>query len=115
MKDNEKQLLIELLQQERTRSELCALLVLNDSSMRKEVSELACEYPVISYSTKKGYRICDTKKLIKENNQKEIELEINELRHTLAEINSRIKKLKKRMRPLIASLKVLEREVAKND
>ena len=113
MKDNEKQLLIELLQQERTRSELCALLVLTDSSMRTEVSELACEYPVISYSTKKGYRICNTKKLVKEKNINNINQEIIELRHTLAEINSRIKKLKKRMRPLIASLKVLEKEVEK--
>ena len=114
MKDNEKNLLIELLQQERTRGELCALLVLYDSSMRTEVSDLACEYPVISYSTKKWYRICNTKKLVEEKNVNNINQEIIELRHTLAEINSRIKKLKKRMRPLIASLKVLEREIAQD-
>ena len=113
MKDNEKQLLIELLQHERTRAELCDLLKLDDSSMRKEVSALACELPVISYSTKKGYRICDVKKLIEENDQDKINEEINELRHTLAELNSRIKKLKKRMRPLIASLKVLEWRIKK--
>ena len=107
MKDNEKQLLIELLQQERTRSELCALLVLTDSSMRTEVSDLACEYPVISYSTKKGYRICDVDKVLKTQDQDKINEEIKEIRHTINELNSRIKQLKKRQRPLIKALKIL--------
>jgi sugar-specific transcriptional regulator TrmB len=66
-------------------------------------------YPIISHSSKKGYRMVDVKKLIEENDRDEINKEIGEIQHTLRELNSRIKMLKKKQKPLIAALKVLEK------
>lgn len=107
MKNDEKELLLELLKVERTRGELSAYLSLDDATMRKEVSELSWKCPVISYSTKKGYRVIDVDKVLKTQDQDKINDEIEEIKHTLNELNSRIKKLKKRQKPLIKALKIL--------
>lgn len=94
-----------------TRKELANIFGHTDEYTRQEVGIISMYYPIISYSTKKGYRMVDTKKLIEEKDQEKILKEIEEIKHTLAEINSRIKILKKKQKPLIASLKVLEKEV----
>ena len=65
-------------------------------------------YAVLALSNKEGYRLARN---IKEMNQEEKEKEAEEIRHQLNEFNSRIKVMKKRMKPLIAYLKVLEKSM----
>lgn len=92
-----------------TRQELSEIYGQHDTSTRQEIGLISMYYPIISYSTKKGYRMVDVKKLLEEKDQDKIEYEKGEIQHTLNEINSRIKMLKKKQKPLIAALKVLEK------
>ncbi len=114
MKNNEKELLIELLQNQTTRTELCVLLKTNDCSARDRVREISLEQPIISHSKAKGYRICNVEKLKFKNNHDEIKNEILELEHTINEINSRIRELAKRRIPILKALKELKEQL-KND
>ena len=92
-----------------TRKELCEIYGHCDEVTRYEIRLISMYYPIISYSTKKGYRMVDVKKLIEEKDRDKINKEIGEIQHTLRELNSRIKMLKKKQKPLIAALKVLEK------
>ena len=92
-----------------TRQELSEIYGQHDTSTRQEIGLISMYYPIISYSTKKGYRMVDVKKLLEEKDQDKIDKEIREIYHTLRELNSRIKILKKKQKPLIAALKVLEK------
>lgn len=82
-----------------TRDELAAHLNCSDRKVRREVEKLANYYPIISVSSKQGYRLgsfddkssYETLKSLKED-----------VRHTLAELQSRIESLQARMKPLIA-------------
>lgn len=94
-----------------TRKELCEIYGRCDEGTRREIRLISMYYPIISYSTKKGYRMVDVKKLLEGKEQDKIDKEIGEIWHTLREINSRIKMLKKKQKPLIAALKVLEKGV----
>lgn len=97
-----------------TRKELIDIFGHSDVYTRGEVALISMYYPIISYSTKQGYRMVDVKKLLEEKDQEKITYEIEEIRHTLSEINSRIKMLKKKQKPLIAALKVLEKGINNN-
>lgn len=110
MKELEKVLLLEVLKETKTRTELCVLFNLKDCNMRDKVREIALEYPIISHSKKKGYRLCNTDELLKTQDQNQINKEILELEHTINEINSRIVELVKRKRPLLKALKKLKGE-----
>lgn len=94
-----------------TKQELKELYKFGERYVRDEISRISMFYPVISHSQIKGYRICNVKKLLEEDNEDSINNEINDISHTLNEINSRIKMLKKRQKPLIAALKVLEKRI----
>lgn len=99
-------LLLKLLEVKRNRAELKQLLNLADSNIRERISICAYDYPIISYSTSKGYRI---PKRIEDLTDEQLNFEIEEVQHTLNEIQSRIKCLQMRMKPLIAYLKVAEK------
>ena len=66
---------------------------------------------IIAVEQDTGYRISNVEKLLNENNIDHINSEIEEIKVCLHEINSRIKFLKKRQKPLIAALKVLEKRI----
>lgn len=84
----------------------------SERGARYEIQMISMFYPVISNSKNKGYRIVDVEKAINENLQQQ---EIFEINVTLSELQSRIKMLKKRMKPLIATKKVLERSLQENE
>lgn len=102
-------LLNDLKERNYTREELVNKYGKTDSAIREEVGRISMFYPIISHSKKKGYRICNVKELLEENDTNHINSEIEELKHTINELNSRIKMLKKRQRALIGALKVLEK------
>lgn len=83
----------------------------SERGVRKEIQEISMFFPVISYSKQKGYRIIDVEKCINE----EICLEeIQEINCVINELQSRIVMLKKKMKPLIACKKVLEKRIKEN-
>lgn len=78
----------------------------SERGVRTELQRISMFYPVVSCSRRKGYRIVNVEEAIENKKQQE---EINEINLTLHELNCRIKQLKKRMKPLIAAKKVLEK------
>lgn len=112
-KENKKSfksyLLNDLKERNHTRAELCMKYGKSDSAIRDEVFRISMFYPVISHSAKVGYRISNVKALLEENDEVKIAWEKQELQHSINELNSRIKMLKKRQRALIGALKVLEK------
>lgn len=102
-------LLDDLLERKCTKQELSILYNITERHVREEIAEISLKYPVISHSKAKGYRICNVKKLLEENDRNHINSEMEEIRYVIAELNSRIKMLKKRQRALIGALKVLEK------
>ena len=102
--------LLSLLQDHKcTKDELRDLLHLSERRIRFEIQKISLFYPVISYSCSKGYRVVNTSEVVNRANPNEIRREKDEIEHTLHEINSRIKMLKKKEHALIKSLKVLEK------
>lgn len=90
-------------------------LELSERKIRKMISECSQFYAVIATSDKEGYRLA---KKIDSMNDEEKALEKIEVEHQLAELKCRVKALKRRMKPLVAYLKMMEKlesEVDKND
>lgn len=83
----------------------------SERGVRKEIQEISMFFPVISYSKQKGYRIIDVEKCINEETCLE---EIQEINCVINELQSRIVMLKKKMKPLIATKKVLEKRIKEN-
>lgn len=105
-----KELLLEkLLEGKQTKQELSILYNTTDRYIRMKVEEISKEYPVISHSKAKGYRISNVDQLLQENNTNHINSEIEELECCINEINSRIKELHKRKMPLLMALQKLKR------
>ena len=100
-----------LLEKNCTKQELKDNFNFLDRRLREKISEISMFYPVIAHSRKKGYRISNIERLLNENSVDHIKSEIEEIKVCLHEINSRIKFLKKRQKPLIAALKVLEKRI----
>lgn len=92
-----------------TKEELIGLLHKDERSIRNDIQKISMFFPVISYSNSKGYRVVNTEEVVKRNSPLEISYEIEEIDHTLNEIKSRIKMLKKKEHALIASKRVLEK------
>ena len=89
-----------------TRAELCAMTGYTDSNLRREIAEVAHFYPVISLSRGKGYVFLTwegTQSVEELKNARDIIVE------QLAETSGRIDALKKRLKPLIANLRVLDK------
>lgn len=102
-------LLDDLLERKCSKQELSILYNVTERNIRKEIAEISLHYPVIAHSKAKGYRISNVKKLLEENDRNHINSEMDEIRYVIAELNSRIKMLKKRQRALIGALKILEK------
>ena len=91
------------------KSTLQDLLHKSEREVRQEIQKISLFYPVLSLSSKAGYTVVNTKKLIKEDDQLGIASTIILIKRQLKETNNRIKMLKKKEKPLIAALKVLEK------
>ena len=88
------------------RGELQDAVGISDRAVRKEISSISKFYPVISYSSKKGYRLAqDFSKLSTE----EAAAEWLEVEHSLNELKARNRDINKRMKPLIAYQKKMEK------
>lgn len=102
--------MLEILKSEKPISkwEMVEKLEMSERRIRDMISECSMYYAVLALSNKEGYRLA---RKIDEMNQEEKEKEAEEIRHQLNEFNSRIRVMKKRMKPLIAYLKVLEKSM----
>lgn len=86
------------------------LHIKTEREVRDVISICSMHYPVIAVSSKKGYRRA---KAIDNLEDKELQLEIDEVEHQLRELKSRVDCLKKRMKPLVAWLKVAQKKLPK--
>lgn len=87
-----------------TKEELSVKYNLDERTIRRIIAEISCYFPVISFSSAKGYYIHTPD----ENaNTKEI---LEDLQHTLNEHLSRVNELKRKMKPLIATIKEMEKK-----
>lgn len=100
---------LELLKSEKPVSkwDMAEKLELSERRIRMMISECSQFYAVIATSDKEGYRLA---RKIDSMTDEEKTLERKEVEHQLAELKCRVKALKRRMKPLVAYLKVLERE-----
>lgn len=78
-----------------------------EREIRKMVEEVSYHYAVVSSSKKKGYRLA---KPINNLSLEELQREIGEVEESTNEDLSRISKLKRKMKPKIAWLKVAEKK-----
>lgn len=86
-----------------TKEELSIKYDLDERTIRRIVQKISYYFPVISFSSVKGYYIPT---LDENTNTKEI---LEDLQHTINEHQSRINELKRKMKPLIATIKVMEK------
>ena len=100
--------MMNLLGQVRTKAELKEILKISERAIRNEIAECSMYYPVIATSDKSGYRLA--KKISDLIDDESLLLELDEVNHQIRELNSRIKCLKKRMKPLIAYKKIAEKK-----
>ena len=114
-KQNYNHPIIDLLLSEepKTREELGEILhITSDSEIRDVISICSMHYPVIAVSSKKGYRRA---KNIDQLEGEALEVEIDEVLHQINELKSRVDCLRKRMKPLVAWLKVAEKKLPKEE
>lgn len=78
----------------------------SERRIRRMIADVSQFYAVIATSDKEGYRLA---RKIDSMNDDERNLEKIEVEHQLAELKCRVKALKRRMKPLVAYLKVLEK------
>lgn len=107
-KSNFKSDMLPLLNEVRTKQELSELLGISERFVREEISRCSMYYAVIATSDKSGYRLA---KAIKDLDDESLIVELDEVNHAIHEISSRIKCLKKRLKPLIAYKKVAEKKI----
>ena len=81
-------------------------LELSERRIRMMIAEASQFYAVIATSDKEGYRLA---RKIDSMNDEERNLEKIEVEHQLAELKCRVKALKRRMKPLVAYLKMMEK------
>ena len=99
--------MLDLLQTVRTKEELSEIRGISTRAVRNEIAECSMYYPVIATSDKSGYRLA---KNISDLDGDSLLIELDEVNHQIRELNSRIKCLKKRMKPLIAYKKIAEKK-----
>lgn len=80
----------------------------SEREVRDIISTCAMHYPVIAVSNKRGYRRA---KNIDSLDGNKLIVEMDEVQQQLNELKSRVACLKKRMRPLVAWLKVAEKKL----
>ena len=98
--------LTDFLKENRTRKECAEFMQSTDATIREEVRQISLHYPVLSHSGKAGYRLA---KKIDSLNVTELEAEMIEVDKTIFDLYSRIKFLKRRLKPLIAYKKMAEK------
>lgn len=84
------------------------LNITSDRTIRDVIAVCSMHYPILATSNQKGYRRARD---INDLTIEELEKEMEEVRHQLEEHKSRIACLKKKMKPLVAWLKVAEKKV----
>lgn len=94
-----------------SRGEASAITGLGDSNTRYEIRLISLFYPVLTDSSGKGYQIVNTSEVTEE----EADYVLEQLDHTINEFKSRIAIMKKRLKPLIASKKVLEKKFGRKE
>ena len=96
------------------RKELMNKLGLNDSGVRAEIGIAKLYYPIVSFSSRAGYRLVRPEEVIESKDKETAKIAIKEINHTLRENASRIRKLKKNMKALIAAERIIMKsEIAK--
>lgn len=88
------------------------LHITSEREVRDVISICSMHYPVIAVSSKKGYRRAKNIDQLEGTN---LQVEIDEVEHQLAELKSRVDCLKKRMKPLVAWLKVAQKKLLKEE
>lgn len=97
----------------KTKQEIGEILhISSDREIRDIISICSMHYPIIAVSSKKGYRRA---KAIDNLEGTALQLEIDEVEHQLGELNSRVDCLRKRMKPLMAWLKVAQKKLPKEE
>lgn len=81
-----------------TKDELCEHFHTNERTVREMISVVSHYRPVISTSDSRGYRIARTL------------ADVEEVRHTWAELSSRTEEIEKRMAPLIKFIEKAEQQ-----
>ena len=81
------------------KEELCYKYTYSERAIRMILSEISFYYPVIATSDRRGYRIATDE-----------DDDINDVKHTVNELLSRCKQLKRKCKPLIAFLKGGEKD-----
>ena len=84
------------------------LNIQSDRILRDVIAICSMHYPIIATSNRKGYRRA---KDISKLTPAELEEEMDDVRHQINEHKSRIACLKKKMKPLVAWLKVAEKKL----
>lgn len=106
-KENFTSPIMDLLHEVRTKEELSEIRGISTRAIRNEIAECSMYYAVLATSDKSGYRLA---KPIGDLNNEELLIELDEVEHQIREVNSRIKCLKKRLKPLIAYKKIAEKK-----
>lgn len=91
-----------------TKEELAAHFGYTCRAIRNCISRVANYYPIIATSDKKGYKLAHW---TMEMDSQELNDVNEEILHEIAELNSRIKELKARLKPLIANKVVLTKRI----
>lgn len=103
-KEEFESIILEYLKYGSSREDLVEITGWSDHTVRNEVSKCAMFYPVLSHSSKRGYRIArDSRDLT----EQELAEEKKNVRMALNELMSRVQVLNKRMKPLIAWLEAV--------
>lgn len=102
--------IIDILLERSTKEELMKILHCSERAARNIISGCSMHYPIIANSKTPGYRRA---KPIDDLDAEELEKEICEVDITINELMSRIKILKRKLKPLIAWKKVAERRMNK--
>lgn len=111
-KDKEKynHPIIDILLERATKQDIAEVLHVSERKARDIIAECSMHYPVIAHSDQKGYRRA---RAIDDLTPEQLDEEYNEVQLTAFEINSRIKCLKKRLKPLIAWMKMADKKRGK--
>lgn len=101
--------IIDILLERHTKEELQEILHCSNRKVREIIAECSMHYPIIAISEKgSGYRRA---KSIDSLTGVDLAQEITMVERTLKEHKSRVKCLKKKMKPLIAWLKVAQKKL----
>lgn len=95
--------------------ELCNIMNTSKRTVRRELSEIALFYALISLSdsNRGGHRIACN--LEKTSDIEQIKSDLIDVEHMIRELKSRILVLQRRMKPLIAWKKIAESKINKNN